>query len=258
MNWKPFVAAGAGILLLQGCSGGGPQAEQNEEQTELTISAAASLQDALTEVQKSFANEHPDISLAFNYGGSGTLKQQIERGGPADIFLSASASHYNDLEEENKMVEAEDPAFAENTLVAVVPEDSAAEELQSVLDGSGRIAMATPEAAPAGRYTREALTSMEEWEHVQERMVFAKDVRHALTLVERSNAAVGFVYASDARGAGVRVLEEIDPSLYSAIHYYGGAVAGNGNEEESREFMKYLQSSEAQDILRSYGFSDPE
>ncbi|GEK57591.1 molybdate ABC transporter substrate-binding protein [Marinococcus halophilus] len=257
MNWKPFVAAGAGIFLLQGCSGD-PQAEQNEEQAELTVSAAASLQDALTEVQKSFANEHPDISLAFNYGGSGTLKQQIERGSPADIFLSASAAHYNDLEEENKMVETEDPVFAENTLVAVVPRDSKAEELQEVLEGSGRIAVATPEAAPAGRYAQEALTSMQEWKRVQERVVFAKDVRHALTLVERNNAALGFVYASDARGADVQVLEELDPSLYSAIHYYGGAVAGNGNEKESREFMEYLQSSEAQDILRSYGFSDPE
>lgn len=99
-----FVLVISIILLLSGCVGSAGKngsssqtSSKTAETIELTISAAASLTDALKEIQHSYESTHTGIKLNFNFGGSGALEKQIEQGAPSDLFLSASTKNMKSL-----------------------------------------------------------------------------------------------------------------------------------------------------------------
>ncbi|HEY4553928.1 MAG TPA: molybdate ABC transporter substrate-binding protein, partial [Bacillaceae bacterium] len=95
-----------------------------ESQKELTVSAAASLQDALGEIKKGFEKENPGITLHFNFGGSGSLQQQISQGAPVDLFFSADADKFGQLLEEGFIDENNAVNLVGNELVLIVPKAS--------------------------------------------------------------------------------------------------------------------------------------
>src|SRR6478735_8477966 len=83
------------LLVIGGCSSN--KLEASEKDVELTISAAASLQDALNDIKPIFEEEHPHIKLNFNFGASGALQQQISQGAPVDLFFSAAEDKFDQL-----------------------------------------------------------------------------------------------------------------------------------------------------------------
>src|SRR3974390_2287616 len=85
MKYLVLLAA----VCLSGCSRPAASA--------LTVSVAASLQDAVLELAPAFERSHPGVTVSFNFGGSGMLAQQIERGAPADIFLAAASKPMDEL-----------------------------------------------------------------------------------------------------------------------------------------------------------------
>ncbi|WP_169081433.1 molybdate ABC transporter substrate-binding protein [Paenibacillus sp. PL91] len=229
------------------------------EKVELTISAAASLTDALTEIQKAFEAQNATIKLSFNFGASGALQQQIEQGAPADLFLSAAVKNMAELVDKQLIAPNQQINLLKNELVVVVPKDAKI-PIENVTDLTKAevktIAIGIPESVPAGIYAKEALTNTKLWDTLQGKSVQAKDVRQVLQYVETGNADAGFVYKTDALATEkVEVAFAVDAATYKTIQYPIGIVKATKHAKEAEEFYTYLQSQEALDVFVKYGFS---
>ncbi|MFD0697640.1 molybdate ABC transporter substrate-binding protein [Paenibacillus sp. GCM10027628] len=229
------------------------------ESVELTVSAAASMTDALKEIQKAYETKNPNIKLNFNFGASGALQQQIEQGAPADLFLSAATKNMKALVDKQLINANQQKNVLSNELVAVVSADGKA-SIASVADLSKsdvkNIAIGIPESVPAGGYAKEALTNSKLWDSLQSKMVQGKDVRQVLQYVETGNADVGFVYKTDAlTSQKVKVAFAVDAKTYAPVVYPIGVVKATKHSKEAEGFYNYLQSKEALDVFVKYGFS---
>ncbi|MDY8094396.1 molybdate ABC transporter substrate-binding protein [Paenibacillus polymyxa] len=273
-----FVLVISIILLLSGCgagqqsaSNGSSTAQNNEassqnsskkaETVELTISAAASLTDALKEIQHSYESTHTGTKLNFNFGGSGALEKQIEQGAPSDLFLSASKKNLKSLVDQQLIESNKQKTWLTNELVAVIPADGTM-DIASVTDLTKRevkkVAIGIPESVPAGNYAQEALTKAKLWDTLQSKLVQAKDVRQVLQYVETGNADVGFVYKTDAlTSQKAKIVFEVDPKTYSPVEYPIGIIKGSKHIQEAEDFYAYLQSQESLNIMAKYGFTIP-
>ncbi|WDH81403.1 molybdate ABC transporter substrate-binding protein [Paenibacillus urinalis] len=234
----------------------------SSERTELTISAAASLTDVLEELQPRFETAHPSIKLSFNFGGSGSLQQQIEQGAPADLFLSAAEKNMQALIDKGLMDTENTTTLLTNELVLITSSSNElpiSSEQDLTAEDIKIVALGIPESVPAGSYAREALTSLGLYEQLQPKIVQAKDVRQVLQYVETGNADAGFVYKTDAlTSSKVKIVHTVDPSSYTAITYPVGVVLDSAHPEAAKAVYDFLQSSEAQAVFTKYGFSVPE
>lgn len=265
------------VLLLAGCGAGqqsassGSSAVQNEvsgqdsskktETVELTISAAASLTDALKEIQTLYESSHKGIQLNFNFGGSGALEKQIEQGAPSDLFLSASKKNMKSLVDQHLIESNKQKTWLTNELVAVIPADGTT-SITSVKDlmqkEVKKVAIGIPESVPAGKYAQEALTNVKLWDVLQDKLVQAKDVRQVLQYVETGNADVGFVYKTDAlTSQKAKIAFEVDSKTYSTVEYPIGIIKASKHIQEAESFYEYLQSQESLNIMTKYGFTIP-
>ncbi|NOV01049.1 molybdate ABC transporter substrate-binding protein [Paenibacillus planticolens] len=229
------------------------------ETVELTISAAASMTDALKDIQKAYETKNPTIKLNFNFGASGALQQQIEQGAPADLFLSAATKNMKALVDKQLIDTAQQKKLLTNELVAVISTDAKA-PIGNAADLSKaevkNVAIGIPESVPAGSYAKEALTNTKLWDSLQSKMVQGKDVRQVLQYVETGNADVGFVYKTDAlTSQKVKVAFAVDPKTYTPVEYPIGIVKATKHSKEAEGFYTYLQSKEALDVFVKYGFS---
>jgi len=251
------------IVVLAACgtnTAPGENRKTNDAKIELLVSAAASLKDSLEKIEPQFRSQHPNISLVFNYGPSGTLQKQIEEGAPADLFLSAGMKQMDALIE--KQLIDQSTIWLKNDLVVVSPADNP-HTLSSLSDLTSssiiKIAVGQPESVPAGQYTQDTLTQSKLWEKLQEKLVFAKDVRQVLHYVETGNVDAGFVYRTDALvSKKVVIVHEVDASLHKPIIYPAGTIKNSAHAEEAAAFYQYLQTEEAQQIFKQYGFSLPQ
>ncbi|MEC0231666.1 molybdate ABC transporter substrate-binding protein [Paenibacillus alba] len=238
-----------------------PTASASVEKVELTISAAASLTDALKEIQTNFESKNKQLKLNFNFGASGALQQQIEQGAPSDMFLSAATKNMKALVDKQLIDAAQQKNLLINELVVVTPADGKV-AVQKIDELSGaeikHVAVGEPQTVPAGSYAKEALTSAKLWDSLQSKLVQGKDVRQVLTYVESGNAEAGFVYKTDAlTSKQVKVAFSVDPKTYTPIEYPIGIVKATKHSKEINEFYTYLQSKEAQDVFVKFGFSIP-
>lgn len=235
--------------------------EQPAETVELTISAAASMTDALTEIQKTYEANNQNIKLSFNFGASGALQQQIEQGAPADLFLSAAVKNMTALVDKQLIDANQQVNLLNNELVVVVPADGKT-PIENVTDLTKTevktVAIGIPESVPAGNYAKEALTNAKLWDALQAKSVQAKDVRQVLQYVETGNADAGFVYKTDALTTDkVIVAFTVDSAAYKTIQYPIGIVKATKHSQEAEDFYTYLQSQEALDVFVKYGFTVP-
>ncbi|MBB6669525.1 molybdate ABC transporter substrate-binding protein [Cohnella nanjingensis] len=239
-------------------------AQANEppaQNVELTISAAASLTDALGEIQTAYQPKHSNIKLSFNFGASGALQQQIEQGAPADLFLSAAAKNMKALVDKQLIDQDKQTNLLNNELVVVVPADSQAgiaSEPDLAKAEVKNVAIGIPESVPAGNYAKESLTNAKLWDGLQAKTVQGKDVRQVLQYVETGNADAGFVYKTDALTTDkVKIAFAVDPATYTAIQYPIGIVKATKHGKEAEDFYTYLQSQDALAVFVKYGFSVP-
>ena len=164
------------------------------------VSAAASVQDAMRELATI-----AKIRVAFNFGASGMLAQQIQQGAPADVFLSAAPKPMDTLSAAGLIVEDTRRNLLRNQIVLIVPRDGGPRAF-SGLGSAKLIAMGEPESVPAGEYGRQVLIALGLWDRVQTKLAFAEDVRQVLAYVENGDADAGIVYATDV-SEKVRVVE---------------------------------------------------
>jgi molybdate transport system substrate-binding protein len=223
----------------------------------ITLSAAASLQDALVEVEAAYNRERPKIDFRNNFGSSGTLAREIEQGAPVDAFLSAAAKPMDELEAKGLIAPGTRRTLLRNTLDLIAPRDSALRGFEGLADKSVRlIALGDPASVPAGQYARQTLTAMHLYDQLEPRFVLGKDVRQVLTYVETGDADAGLVYATDAQSSTrVRVVTVAPESTHDPIVYPVAAIASSKAVEAARGFIQYLGSPAAQAIFVKHGFT---
>ncbi|WP_408011581.1 molybdate ABC transporter substrate-binding protein [Pseudalkalibacillus sp. A8] len=243
------------MVLLNGCQNG---LNQENDKVELHVLTAASLTDALKQIEKDFEEAHPEIEVILNFASSGTLQRQIEQGAPADIFISASEKEFNRLNKKDLLHADYTKNILSNQMVLVTnkanksniqnPEDLKKDQVK-------RISIGTPVSVPAGKYAKETLESMELWERVEDKIVYAKDVRQVLSYIETGNVDVGFVYASDAKTSSkVTIHNSIDSDLHSPIIYPAGVLKNTQHPDEAKMFYEYLQHQQSKDTFKEFGF----
>ncbi len=223
----------------------------------LTISVAASLKEAIVDVEMSYQQSHADADFINNYGASGTLARQIEQGAPVDVFLSAGARQMDDLQARGLIAPGTRRNLLSNSLVLIAPLNSRLQNFQQLDDGFVRVvALGDPASVPAGRYARQALTALELMDKLKSKIVFGNDVRQVLTYVETGNADAGLVYATDARTSGkVRVVAVAPESTHKPITYPVAAVKTSRSGEAAQSFVEYLGSPAAEAIFVRHGFT---
>lgn len=236
------------MSLFLGCRG--------SQRTTLVVSVAASLQDAIVEVETDYKRSHTSIDFSNNFGSSNTLARQIAQGAPADVFISAAAKPMDELEQKSLLAAGTRHNLLSNSLVLIAPLDSRLQDFQGLADRSVRlIALGDPASVPAGQYGRQSLLALHLWDQLNARLVLGRDVRQVLTYVETGNADAGLVYATDALNSNkVRVIATVPDSAHDPIVYPTAVVKGSHGEQAGREFIDYLSGSAAQAIFRKHGF----
>lgn len=223
------------------------------------VLAAASLQEAMNDAADRWAAKgHARPVLSF--AASSALARQAEAGAKADLFASADEEWMDYLQGKGLLRAGTRARLTENRLVLIAPVGSRLAlrigrgfPLAQAL-GSGRLAMADPAAVPAGRYGREALTTLGVWNGVAGKVAAAENVRAALALVERGAAPLGIVYATDARAAkGVRVVGVFPASSHQPITYPVALLKASAHRDADG-FRRFLISREGRMILARRGF----
>lgn len=224
---------------------------------EITVFAASSLTDVLTEIAAAWEVETGHRAV-LSFAATSTLARQIERGAPVDVFVAADAEWVTSLGD--KVIQEQ--MFTRNALV-LIAHGAGSDLAAPVTSGSFAdladrpLAMALTDAVPAGRYGRAALEALGVWDGL--RVAEAGNVRAALMLVATGAAPLGVVYASDAGATdAVHVVGLFDPALHPPILYPMVALSGASGDAEARaSFWAYLQSEPALEALDRAGFVRP-
>lgn len=228
----------------------------------LTVSAAISMKDAVTELGRGFSAGRPGVTVHYNWGSSGELQKQIEAGAPIDLFISAAARQMDELEKRRLIVPGTRRVFARNVLIVIKPADSRVDIAKAADLAEPRVArivVGNPKTVPAGQYAEECLRALGLWERVQPKLIFAENVRQALEYVARGEVDAGFVYATDTATRGQAVMEAFRPAedSYRPVAYPAAVVAGARQPAPAQAFLDLLVSPEGRAVLARHGFQPP-
>lgn len=230
-------------------------------ETEVVVFAAASTTNAVTEIGDLYAARKLG-HITPSFASSSTLAKQIASGAPADVYLSANKKWMDFLGERNAIEKASRFDLLGNRIVLIAPLQSSLQavdvnkglNLAALLGRQGRLSMGDPDHVPAGMYGKKALEALGLWAQVKDRLAPMKDVRAALVLVERAEAPLGLVYATDATiSKKVRIAGTFPVASHPPIVYPVAAVAG-GKTEAAAAFLTFLKTAQARAVFMKYGF----
>lgn len=261
MRFLSRALACAAAVLLAACSQAPATAPETDTATDPAtaqgpvVLAASSLQEAMEDVAAAWtAQGHAAPVLSF--AGSSALARQAEAGAPADLFVSADEEWMDYLAAKDLLRAGSRHDLLTNRLVLVAPKGGAAldrAQLAAAL-APGRLALADPDAVPAGKYARAALQQLGLWQGVAARVVPAENVRAALALVERGQVPFAAVYATDAQAsARVAVVFAFPAGSHPPIRYPAAMLAG-ARHPDAAGFARFLASPTTQALFRSRGF----
>jgi molybdate transport system substrate-binding protein len=227
----------------------------------LTVFAAASLRNALDDVDAAFAKAS-GIKVTASYAASSALAEQIEQGAPADVFLSANIKWMDFLTEKKLIKPGTCVNLLGNSLVLIAPASSKLKHIDigpgvdiAKLAGGGRIAVADTQAVPAGLYAKAALTALGAWQATEPKLAQAENVRATLAYVARGETPLGIVYSTDAHAEPkVKIVGVFPASSHPPITYPVG-VTTEAKGEAAMRYLAFLRTLAAKAIFEKYGFS---
>ncbi len=264
MKKRVLTVLMAGAIICSSAAMPVAAAEKDGElQGEIYVFIAASLSNAMEEIQKDFNEIHPDVKILYNADSSGTLQTQIEEGGRCDVFFSAAEKQMNALVEEKLVKEDSVVDLLENKVVLIKPtgEETKVTGFENITEAKN-LALAG-ESVPVGQYAREIFKNLDILDQVEKMEINeGKNVTEVLASVSEGSNEIGVVYATDAASVAdkVEVLAEApEGSLETPVLYPAGLVEDKeASEEETKTaeaFLEYLQSEEALKVFEEYGFA---
>lgn len=254
-----IVIVFASLLLLPGCQNDSSTNETTQTTPILYIAAASDLYDAFTEIGQSFEQES-GIQITFTFGSTGQITQQIEQGGPYDLFAAAHESYIDRLIERGHMDQQTKRIYAwgrigfmfdpANLSSPLGYQDLLRTDIQS-------IAIANPDHAPYGKAAQQAMQTWGIWEDVRDKLIYADNIRHALQLVESGNVDTGMIAYALSMNSDL-TYEQISPDVYEPIIQALGIPNQSPHKQAAWQFIEYLFSDSGQEIMTSYGFDIPQ
>ena len=233
------------ILVLTGCN--------KSSENELTISVATSLSNPINEIIKEYENEN-NVKVNINFGGSGTLKSQIENGADVCAYFSANEKFMDELVEKNIVKEDEINVPISNSLVLIKSDKCKYDikSLEDLLKYDVTMAIGQIDTVPAGQYAKESLEKLNIFNEIKDKLVYGKDVSAVKNYVETSEVDLGIVYKSDSIDLkNSQVVLEIPQNLHEKINY---TLAPINNSEDGKKIIEFINSKYSKKILREYGF----
>lgn len=224
---------------------------------DVTVFAPASLTNAIGDVNTLYKTQ-TQTHVKSSYASSGTLAKQIEQGAKADVFISADVAWGKHLQNKGKVVSGTYKHLLGNRLVLIAPKNSTINTIK--MDKStnfahiltGRLCTGNTNSVPVGRYAKQSLTALNWWQAVTPKLVETQDVRSALNFVNRGECQLGIVYATDvAMVKNVKVVGTFPTHTHNPIIY---PVMMTQNTAQARQYYQFLQSPQAKQIYRKYGF----
>ena len=225
----------------------------------ILVAAAASLKNAYEDkLIPMFEEQYPGVTVEGTYDSSGKLQTQIEEGLEADVFMSAATKQMKALDDEGMIASDSIVNLLENKIVLIVPagSDSKIDSFEKIGDAAS-IALGDPESVPAGQYAKEALTNLNVWDSIQDKVSFGTNVTEVLNQVAAASADAGIVYATDAASKADQVTvvaEAPEGSLEKKVIYPVAVVKATTHEDAAKAFVDFLQTPEAIAVFESYGF----
>jgi len=264
MTWPTWLVAAC--LLLSATLGWTQQQENDKKSSpELVVAAAADLSAALQEIGDRYQKQS-GVQLKLSFGASGALTQQIQNGAPFDLFFSADMDYPRQLIAAGAADQASLYQYAVGKLVLWVPADSPLDPdhkgMDVLLDPSvKKIAVANPQHAPYGRAAVAALKHSGVYDRVADRLVLGENVAQAAQFVESGNAQAGFVALAHAVAPAMRgkgKYWEVPADFYPPLAQAAVVLSHSQHKKEAGEFLEYIKTKEAADLLRKYGFTLPQ
>jgi molybdate transport system substrate-binding protein len=259
---RMILAALVSLMLICSVAACSKQDASNPapaQKVSLTVSAAASLKDAMDEVKVNYEKDNPNVTVTINFGGSGALEQQIENGADVDVFISAATKQIDQLKAKGLTMDDTITNLLGNKLVLIVPSDSKA----NITDFSGvtedsikKLALGEAKSVPAGQYAEEVFSKLNILDKVKGKAVYGKDVKEVLTWVATGNADAGVVYETDAKTSDkVKVVAVAAEDTHTPIVYPATIIKSSKNVDAAKAFMAYLSGPQAKAVFEKYGFT---
>jgi molybdate transport system substrate-binding protein len=248
-------------MLLAHCAYGFAQNAPRE----ITVAAAADLSSALKDVAAEFEKQS-GVGVKLSFAASGALTQQIENGAPFDVFFSADMDYPRQLISTGKAEASSLYRYAVGKLVLWVPVDSPLDVehkgMSVLLDPSvKKISIANPQHAPYGRAAEAALKHENYYDKISGKLVLGENISQAAQFVESGNAQVGFVALAHAVAPGMKGKGrycEVPGEDYPQLDQGAVVITGSPHKKEAEQFIAYIKTKDAAEVLRRYGFSLPE
>lgn len=256
-----IMLAGA---MAAGMSAGSVQAAAAEDASgDLYVFIAASLSNAMEDIQKDFNKEYPDVNILFNADSSGTLQTQIEEGSRCDVFFSAATKQMDALVDEELADKDSVVDLLENKVVLIKPKDGETKVtgFENITDAEN-IALAG-EDVPVGQYSREIFKNLGIEDDINKMEINeGKNVTEVLASVSEGSNEIGVVYATDAASVADKVdiiAEAPAGSLETPVLYPAGLIvdseASDSESAAAKAFLEYLQTDGAMKVFEEYGFA---
>ena len=267
-NWKKLVSLALALVLtlaLAACGGG------KDEDIELTVFAAASMQETLTEIGEKYMADHTNVTLTFNFDSSGTLKTQIQEGAVCDIFISAGQKQMDQLDiTASADVNTEGLDFVldgtrfdllENKVALAVPNGNPAninsyDDLKTALEaGTVLLAMGNSDV-PVGQYTQKifAYWGLDETS-LGSCLTYGTNVKEVTTQVSEGAVDCGIIYGTDAFSAGLTVVDTATAEMCGQVIYPAAVLNISTHQDDAKAFLDYVRSSDGAAVLESVGFT---
>lgn len=260
---KKMISVMLAGLLAAGMSAGSVQAAAEDTSGDLYVFIAASLNNAMEEIQKDFNEDYPDVNILYNADSSGTLQTQIEEGSRCDIFFSAATKQMDALVDEELAKKDSVVDLLENKVVLIKPKDGETKVtgFENITDAKN-IALAG-EDVPVGQYSREIFKNLGIEDDVNKMEINeGKNVTDVLASVSEGSNEIGIVYATDATSVADKVdviAEAPEGSLETPVLYPVGltvdAEASDAEAAAADAFLEYLQTNDAMKVFEEYGFA---
>jgi molybdate transport system substrate-binding protein len=225
----------------------------------LLVYAAASTSNAVTEIIEQYNQENPEVQVKVSFASSSTLAKQIEAGAPAHLFISANPKWMDYLQEQKLIINESRLNLLSNKIVIVAPlgkgfKVEMNEDFDLAENLKGKLCLGDPDHVPAGIYAKQALVSLDWWDKVKTSVVGTKDVRAAVTFIERGECLAGIVYATDASASQkIDLIAEFPADSHDPIVYPVATLASAPALADT--FLNYLNTSHIKSIFKKYGFT---
>lgn len=261
---KKFLTIMLAGTMAAGMSAGSVQAAAAEDASgDLYVFIAASLSNAMEEIQKDFNETYPDVEILYNADSSGTLQTQIEEGARCDIFFSAADKQMDALVDENLAKKDTVEDILENKVVLIKPKDGETKVtgFENITDAAN-IALAG-DSVPVGQYSREIFDNLGITDEVNKMEINeGKNVSEVLAAVSEGSNEIGIVYATDAAS----VVDKVDviaeapaDALKTPVLYPVGLIEDKEASEDdtaaAEAFLEYIKSDDAMKVFEKYGFT---